>query len=134
MRAGMPCELSEYWDPAQPLLVGGLAPAEEGRGFMQLRLKRHRWFARVLKNRDPLTFSVGWRRFQSVPVYAVEDPNGRHRWAASLLLLLPACLCILDVLAATAPAAPAAGSAAPVMDLPVICGSPSGQDSERQQR
>ena len=79
MCAGMPCELSEHWDPAQPLLVGGLAPAEEGRGFMQLRLKRHRWFARVLKNRDPLTFSVGWRRFQSVPVYAVEDPNGRHR-------------------------------------------------------
>lgn len=23
--------------------------------------------------------SVGWRRFQSVPVYAVEDSNGRHR-------------------------------------------------------
>ena len=84
----MPCELSEHWDPAQPLLVGGLAPAEEGRGFMQLRLKRHRWFARVLKNRDPLTFSVGWRRFQSVPVYAVEDPNGRHRCAVRVLLLL----------------------------------------------
>ena len=80
-RAGMPCELSAHWDPAQPLLVGGLAAAEEGRGFMQLRLKRHRWFGRVLKNRDPLTFSVGWRRFQSVPVYATEDQNGRHRCA-----------------------------------------------------
>jgi hypothetical protein len=75
----MPCELLAHWDPAQPLLVGGLAAAEEGRGFMQLRLKRHRWFGRVLKNRDPLTFSIGWRRFQSVPVYATEDQNGRHR-------------------------------------------------------
>ncbi|KAK9820869.1 hypothetical protein WJX81_007795 [Elliptochloris bilobata] len=77
--SGMPCELSAHWDPAQPLLVGGLAPAEEKRGFMQLRLKRHRWFSRVLKNRDPLTFSIGWRRFQSVPVYAIEDQNARHR-------------------------------------------------------
>ena len=79
--SGIPCELVRHWDPAQPLLVGGLAPAEEGRGFLQLRLKRHRWFGRVLKTRDPLTFSIGWRRFQSVPVYATEDANGRHRHA-----------------------------------------------------
>lgn len=52
---------------------------EEGRGYMQLRLKRHRWFPKTLKTRDPLTFSVGWRRFQSVPVYAIEDQNGRQR-------------------------------------------------------
>lgn len=75
----MPCEISECWNPYQPLLVGGIAASEEGRGFMQLRLKRHRWFGHVLKNRDPLTFSIGWRRFQSVPVYAIEDANGRHR-------------------------------------------------------
>ena len=77
--AGIPCELLQHWDPAQPLLVGGLGAAEEGRGFLQLRLKRHRWFGKLLKNRDPLTFSVGWRRFQSMPVYATEDANGRHR-------------------------------------------------------
>ena len=63
--------------------MGGLAAAEEGRGFLQLRLKRHRWFGKLLKNRDPLTFSVGWRRFQSMPVYATEDANGRHRCAAA---------------------------------------------------
>lgn len=40
--AGVPCELVRHWDPAQPLLVGGLAASEEGRGFLQLRLKRHR--------------------------------------------------------------------------------------------
>lgn len=79
--AGIPCELLQHWDPAQPLLVGGLGASEEGRGFLQLRLKRHRWFGRLLKNRDPLTFSVGWRRFQSIPVYATEDANGRHRCA-----------------------------------------------------
>ena len=81
--AGVPCELLQHWDPAQPLLVGGLSAAEEGRGFLQLRLKRHRWFGRLLKTRDPLTFSVGWRRFQSIPVYATEDANGRHRCLVS---------------------------------------------------
>ncbi|KAK9800776.1 hypothetical protein WJX73_000661 [Symbiochloris irregularis] len=77
--SGVPCELVNHWNPAQPLLVGGLASTEEGRSFLQLRLKRHRWSPRVLKTRDPLTFSVGWRRFQSLPVYAMEDANGRMR-------------------------------------------------------
>lgn len=63
----------------QPLLVGGISPAEETRSYLQLRLKRHRWSPRILKTRDPLTFSVGWRRFQSLPVYATEDANGRLR-------------------------------------------------------
>jgi ribosome biogenesis protein BMS1 len=33
----------------------------------------------VLKTRDPLVFSVGWRRFQSVPVYGIADQGGRRR-------------------------------------------------------
>uniref|UniRef100_A0A0A0K8M0 Ribosome biogenesis protein BMS1/TSR1 C-terminal domain-containing protein n=1 Tax=Cucumis sativus TaxID=3659 RepID=A0A0A0K8M0_CUCSA len=44
-----------------------------------VRLKRHRWYKKVLKTRDPLIFSIGWRRYQSTPVYAIEDSNGRHR-------------------------------------------------------
>ncbi len=77
--AGIPYELVKHFSPKQPILVGGLSAVEQGRSYMQLRLKRHRWFPKVLKTRDPLTFSIGWRRFQSVPVYAIEDQNGRQR-------------------------------------------------------
>ena len=82
--SGLPCELVQHFKPENPLLVGGLSNIEESRGYLQLRLKRHRWFPKVLKTRDPLTFSVGWRRFQSVPVYATEDQNGRHRYPVSV--------------------------------------------------
>lgn len=33
----------------------------------------------MLKTRDPIIVSVGWRRYQTTPVYAIEDLNGRHR-------------------------------------------------------
>ena len=47
--------------------------------LMQTRLKRHRWHKKVLKTRDPIIVSIGWRRYQTIPVYAIEDQNGRHR-------------------------------------------------------
>eukprot|EP00887_Chlorella_sp_A99_P004810 scaffold4.g4810.t1 len=78
---GLPCELVQHFDPRSPLLVGGVARGEEGQGYMQLRLKRHRWFPKLLKNRDPLVFSAGWRRFQSLPVFAIKDNNERLRRA-----------------------------------------------------
>ncbi|PSC76713.1 ribosome biogenesis BMS1-like protein [Micractinium conductrix] len=77
--SGVPCELVTNFDPRFPILVGGLQQGEEALGTMQMRLKRHRWFPKTLKNRDPLIFSVGWRRFQSLPVFATEDNNGRYR-------------------------------------------------------
>jgi ribosome biogenesis protein BMS1 len=77
--AGVPAELVAHFDPAYPLVVGGLLPAEERMGFVQARIKRHRWHARTLKTNDPLVFSVGWRRFQSVPLYALDDHSIRLR-------------------------------------------------------
>jgi ribosome biogenesis protein BMS1 len=74
-----PCELVECFSPSNPLLIGGVGQGEEKVGYMHLRLKRHRWFPKVLKNRDPLVISAGWRRYQTLPVYSQEDNNGRHR-------------------------------------------------------
>jgi ribosome biogenesis protein BMS1 len=44
-----------------------------------MRFKKHRWHSRILKSHDPLVLSIGWRRFQTMPLYSTEDVNGRHR-------------------------------------------------------
>ncbi|OLY83424.1 Ribosome biogenesis protein bms1, partial [Smittium mucronatum] len=69
----VPCELVINFDPKYPILVGGLLKAETQFGFINARIKRHRWFGRVLKTGNPLIFSSGWRRFQSIPTYALND-------------------------------------------------------------
>ncbi|KAA8527320.1 hypothetical protein F0562_034583 [Nyssa sinensis] len=75
----VPFEMVEHFDPCHPILVGGIGLGEENVGYMQARLKRHRWHKKVLKTRDPIIVSIGWRRYQTTPVYAIEDRNGRHR-------------------------------------------------------
>lgn len=76
----VPATFLESFDPNMPLVLGGLTPQEANVGLVRCRLKKHRWHKKILKCNDPLVFSVGWRRFQSIPVYSTEDQNGRHRY------------------------------------------------------
>ncbi|KAL8899688.1 MAG: hypothetical protein Q9207_006073 [Kuettlingeria erythrocarpa] len=75
----VPYEFATTFNPRFPILVGGLAPTEDRFGFVQVRIKRHRWHKKILKTNDPLIFSLGWRRFQTVPVYSISDSRTRNR-------------------------------------------------------
>jgi ribosome biogenesis protein BMS1 len=102
---GIPAEFIQSFNPMMPLVIGGLTPQETERGLVRCRFKKHRWHKKILKCnvsrysdfysvihlvplndifltyvlQDPLVFSIGWRRFQSIPVFSTEDQNGRHR-------------------------------------------------------
>ncbi|PNS17055.1 Ribosome bioproteinsis protein bms1 [Sphaceloma murrayae] len=75
----VPCEFSTKFDPRNPILIGGLTPTEERFGYVQIRIKRHRWHKKILKTNDPLVFSLGWRRFQTMPMYSISDSRTRNR-------------------------------------------------------
>lgn len=69
-------------DPVNPIIIGGLMPEEieAPSGIQWIKIKRHRFYARKLKSTDPFIISVGWRRFQTLPLYFNEEPDGRLRF------------------------------------------------------
>jgi len=75
----VPCEMIENFNPKYPIIVGGLLNEEQRFGYVTIRIKRHRWFTKILKTNDPLIFSLGWRRFQSLPIYHLDDHSIRNR-------------------------------------------------------
>ncbi|EAU38094.1 hypothetical protein ATEG_01337 [Aspergillus terreus NIH2624] len=75
----VPCEFATKFNPRFPVIIGGLSPTEDRFGYVQIRIKRHRWHKKILKSNDPLIFSLGWRRFQTLPIYSTSDSRTRNR-------------------------------------------------------
>lgn len=75
----LPCEFIENLQPEYPIVLGGLLPTESRFGIMNVRIRRHRWHKKILKSQDPLIMSLGWRRFQTIPIYTTTDSRTRNR-------------------------------------------------------
>lgn len=75
----VPYEFVSKFNPRFPVIVGGLSPTEDRFGYVRIRIKRHRWHKKILKTNDPLIFSLGWRRFQTMPIYCTSDSRTRNR-------------------------------------------------------
>jgi ribosome biogenesis protein BMS1 len=75
----VPVEFLSSFRSNRPVILGGLLPSETAMGYINARVKKHRWHKKILKSNDPLIFSVGWRRFQSIPIYTTSDQNDRDR-------------------------------------------------------
>ena len=75
----LPCELIDNLQPEYPIVLGGLLATELRFGIMNVRIRRHRWHKKILKSQDPLILSLGWRRFQTIPIYTTSDSRTRNR-------------------------------------------------------
>eukprot|EP00948_MAST-09A_sp_MAST-9A-sp1_P000657 g657.t1 len=75
----VPRAFVDYFESTMPVIIGGVPMQEQGMQLLHCRLKKHRWYKKILKNSDPLIFSCGWRRFQSIPLYSRRDENRRNR-------------------------------------------------------
>ncbi|ORY75803.1 hypothetical protein BCR37DRAFT_172552 [Protomyces lactucae-debilis] len=77
--SGVPCEFIDSFTGKLPVIVGGLLANEQSFGLVQVRIKKHRWHKKILKTNDPLILSIGWRRFQTLPLYSTSDNRTRNR-------------------------------------------------------
>jgi ribosome biogenesis protein BMS1 len=69
----------EHFKIEYPIVLCTTNIQESSLGFMKIRLGKHIWHPKILKTNDPIILSIGWRKFQTTPIYCVEDKNYRLR-------------------------------------------------------
>jgi ribosome biogenesis protein BMS1 len=78
---GIPHSFFEIFDPTRPMVLGSLLEPELGPPALQwVKIKRHRFYARKPKSSDPMVVTIGWRRFQALPIFFNEERGGRNRF------------------------------------------------------
>lgn len=78
----IPAAFIEHFNPFLPVIVGGLLPEEYEKESVQqwVKIKRHRFYARKPKSSDPMIFSIGWRRYQALPIFFNEERGGKLKF------------------------------------------------------
>nr|CAI5861220.1 unnamed protein product [Callosobruchus analis] len=76
----VPAEFVQYFDPSYPIVIGALNMGEENIGYVNVKIKKHRWYSKILKTNDPLIISLGWRRFQTIPLYSKLEDDLKFRY------------------------------------------------------
>lgn len=69
----------EHFKIDYPIVICTTNIQESSLGYMKIRFSKHIWHPKILKTNDPIILSVGWRKFQTTPIYSVEDKNYRLR-------------------------------------------------------
>lgn len=69
----LPEEVEEIYAPEKLFILGACKEEEMSYSFIQGRVKRHKWFKKTLRSREAHYVSMGWRRFQTVPVFSRKD-------------------------------------------------------------
>jgi ribosome biogenesis protein BMS1 len=88
--AYLPHAFFEVFDPTKPIVIGGLLESELGEpGQQWVKIKRHRFYARKPKSSDPMVMTIGWRRFQVLPIFFNEERGGRNRFLKYMPDFLP---------------------------------------------
>lgn len=76
----VPAEFVTNFNPTYPLVIGALNMGEENIGYVNVKIKKHRWYTKILKTGDPLIISLGWRRFQTLPIYSKLEDDLKFRY------------------------------------------------------
>ncbi|KAL0216692.1 hypothetical protein P9112_008876 [Eukaryota sp. TZLM1-RC] len=72
-------------EPSVPIILGVVPIMERDSdlGPVWTKVRKHRWYNRLLKSNDPIVISIGWRRFQTRAVFSRADLGEgfeRHRY------------------------------------------------------
>ncbi|EHY66468.1 hypothetical protein NERG_00108 [Nematocida ausubeli] len=69
----LPEVVSSVYTPKNIFILGANKEEELSMTFIQGRVKRHKWFKKTLKTKEAHYISMGWRRFQTTPVFSLKD-------------------------------------------------------------
>ncbi|OAG29791.1 ribosome biogenesis protein BMS1 [Nematocida sp. ERTm5] len=69
----LPMAVSNMYTPENIFILGANKEEELSMTFIQGRVKRHKWFKKTLKTKEAHYISMGWRRFQTTPIFSLKD-------------------------------------------------------------